>query len=125
MLKITLDFSHEEYSSDKINQICHEIKEKIEGLLNEDESEADEEKIIELTEDGGELKVVSSREGSLSPSISPQSPHTSPPLLASEANGGNGGSGAIGNKLDKLVLSDDHKRREIYIMLNSDSWRRS
>ncbi|CAD1813139.1 SPX domain family protein [Candida parapsilosis] len=121
MLKITLDFSHEEYSSDKINQICHEIKEKIEGLLNEDESEADEEKIIELTEDGGELKVVSSREGSLSPSISPQSPHTSPPLLASEANGGNGGSGAIGNKLDKLVLSDDHKRREIYIMLNSDS----
>lgn len=67
MLKITLDFSHEELSSDKINQICHEIKEKIEGLLNEDESEADEEKIIELTEDEGELKVVSSREGSLSP----------------------------------------------------------
>lgn len=119
MLKITLDFSHEELSSDKINQICHEIKEKIEGLLNEDESEADEEKIIELTEDGGELKVVSSREGSLSPPISPQSPHTSPPLLASEDNNCSG-NGVV-NKLDKLVLDDDHKRREIYIMLNSDS----
>ncbi|KAI5956630.1 hypothetical protein KGF57_003422 [Candida theae] len=143
MLKITLDFSHEELSSDKINQICHEIKEKIEGLLNEDESEADEEKIIELTEDEGELKIVSSREGSLSPPMSPQSPHTSPPLLASEgegegeregevergnisdsmggAVGGNNGGDGIHNKLDRLVLDDDHKRREIYIMLNSDS----
>ena len=121
MLKITLDFSHEEYSSDKINQICHEIKEKIEGLLNEDESEADEEKIIELTEDEGELRVVSSREGSLSPPISPQSPHTSPPLLPTEGEGASVGNGGIDNKLDKLVLDDDHKRREIYIMLNSDS----
>ncbi|KAI5970278.1 hypothetical protein CANMA_000630 [Candida margitis] len=111
MLKITLDFSHEELSSDKINQICHEIKEKIEGLLNEDESEADEEKIIELTEDEGELKVVSSREGSLSPTIHPSSPPASPPLTASETS----------NQLDKLVLDDDHKKREIYIMLNSDS----
>ncbi|KAI3403318.2 hypothetical protein KGF56_003906 [Candida oxycetoniae] len=115
ILKITLDFSNENLSDDSITKTCNEVKQKIESLLGVgDSSSGDEEKIVELIEDGGELKLVSSREGSLSPPVQP----TSPPLpVSSMAETEN----EVKNVIDKLVLSDtSHKKREIYIVLNSD-----
>ncbi|KAI5956410.1 hypothetical protein KGF54_000885 [Candida jiufengensis] len=150
ILKIILDFSDDKnITNDNINKICQEVKNKIEGLLNEDNSSSDDnndEKIIELKEQNdGEIKVVSSREGSLSP---PMKASTSPPLdpitsptsspevqqqsqqpqaeltavptplkLNTDEN-----SISIEKRLEKLNIEEPHtKKREINIILNSDS----
>ncbi|KAL6451191.1 hypothetical protein SBY92_002530 [Candida maltosa Xu316] len=123
MLKITLDYTNEDYSDDHIVELGKELKQKIESFLNdEDSSDFEEEnKIIELQEDvGGDLKIVSSRENSLSPPPSPPvtSPLTSPQLKVTES--GN-------NNIDEALLTtppppaSSSKKHEIYIVLNSDS----
>ncbi|CAK9441744.1 uncharacterized protein LODBEIA_P56120 [Lodderomyces beijingensis] len=115
MLNIILDFSNENLSDASITKTSNEIKSKLESLLNnEDASGQDEEKIIELKEENdGELRLVSSREGSLSPPSSP--PLSPPPPPASEVD-------KISNNMDALVLQPgtSHKKREIHIVLNSD-----
>ena len=146
ILKITLDFSNESLSDDTITKTCNEIKQKIESLLNDDSSSSEEEKIVELKEeDDGELRLVSSREGSLSPPLRPLSPTASasasaqgpiPPLTSTSTSTATSMLTPVfapktdsafeieelPNTMDKLLLRDpEHKKREIYIVLNSDS----
>ncbi|CAI5759758.1 unnamed protein product [Candida verbasci] len=102
VLKITLDYSNKNYSDDHIYKIGIELKRKIELLLNDEDSNSDDDKIIELKDDGGELKVVQSRENSLSPP-------TSPTLKPEE------------NNLDGLVSNSLDSQHEVYIILNSDA----
>ncbi|KAI5964282.1 uncharacterized protein KGF55_002224 [Candida pseudojiufengensis] len=144
ILKISLDFSDDHnITDDHINTICQEVKTKIESLLNEDSSSNtdnnnEEEKIIELKEENdGELKLVSSREGSLSP---PLKAATSPPLEPVSPNSPDqisdlssiptplklntkGTHTSIENRLDNIHIHQptNTKKREINIILNSDS----
>ena len=85
--------------------------------MNNDDSDSEEEnRFIELQEDdGGDLKIVQSRENSLSPPTSPPvSPPVSPKLKVTETSN---------NNIDEALLTpvDNHKKHEVYIMLNSDS----
>lgn len=116
MLKITLDYSSEDYTKDHIVELGKELKQKIEALLNDSDTEYEEDKIIELKEDdGGDLQIVTSREGSLSPPASRvASPPTSPSLKVVDS---------LNTNIDEALLSPDdhHKKHEIFIMLNSDS----
>lgn len=117
MLKITLDYSNDEISHDHIVELGKELKQKLENFLNNDDSDSEEEnRFIELQEDdGGDLKIVQSRENSLSPPTSPPvSPPVSPKLKVTDTSN---------NNIDEALLTpvDNHKKHEVYIMLNSDS----
>ncbi|RCK64906.1 Transcriptional regulator of yeast-form-adherence 3 [Candida viswanathii] len=113
MLKITLDYSNEDISHDHIVELGKELKLKLESFLNSDDEDLDDDnRFIELKEgDGGDLTIVQSRENSLSP---PSSPPVSPLLKVTEVPN---------NNIDEALLTpvDNHKKHEVYIMLNSDS----
>ncbi|RLV95232.1 Transcriptional regulator form adherence 3 [Spathaspora sp. JA1] len=150
MLKLTLDYSNENYSDDHIYELGMQVKNKIESLLNDDLSspapalgisssdnadieplyldersviidESDtSEKIIEIKQDGDALKVVASRENSVSP---PSSPKGNPQddstgidevLLSPEVS-------AVCSPILTPYLRHQSKKNEIFIMLNSDS----
>ncbi|KAK6202776.1 SPX domain-containing protein [Scheffersomyces amazonensis] len=142
MLKITLDFSHKNYSDAHIYEIGQQIKQKIESLLNDDdfdlhESTADvdgslsrsaspklqpltpitsnsEERIIELAEDENDHHLMV-----LSPPGSNHGTRENSPELENPQN--------IDNVIDKdheeqlQNSGEDSKKSEIYITLNSDS----
>ena len=108
MLKITLDYSSEDYTKDHIVELGKELKQKIEALLNDSDTEYEEDKIIELKEDdGGDLQIVTSREGSLSPPASRvASPPTSPTLKVVDS---------LNTNIDEALLSpDDHHKSTKY-----------
>ncbi|ODV80834.1 uncharacterized protein CANTADRAFT_47103 [Suhomyces tanzawaensis NRRL Y-17324] len=105
MLKITLDYSNENFSDDHIYQLGLQLKNRIEKLLNEDEDETHDIHEIEEQKDD-ELKVVSphsSKHGS--PPLSPEQKPTVP----------------IDEVLDDDVLDPNVRKNEIYILLNSDT----
>ncbi|KAG7664383.1 uncharacterized protein J8A68_002096 [[Candida] subhashii] len=127
MLKIVLDYSNENYSDVRISEMGLKIKQKIEGILDDedlfDNSHIDKEsifdghfsnkeetdRIIELTEDNGGI-VARSREGS-------KSPPGSPPLNSIDQEIGNIDS----EVLTPLETPRPSRKHEICIMLNSDS----
>lgn len=135
MLKITLDYSNDQYTDDHIYELGQQLKKRIESLLNDDaplqhlkppplesfkadtpevdsSEDLDTEKIIELKEENDEIIVISpahSREGSppaVAKSISEKSEATNIDSALSEST---------------PPATHNRKKNEIYIMLNSDS----
>lgn len=98
MLKISLDYSNENYTDDHIQELGIQLKKKLESLLNDDnewsENPKENDKIIELQ--GDELLVVSaaaSREGT-------------PKIVSRESS--------------PTRTTNGTKKNEIFITLNSD-----
>ncbi|EGW32094.1 uncharacterized protein SPAPADRAFT_152523 [Spathaspora passalidarum NRRL Y-27907] len=119
MLKLTLDYSNENYSDDHIYELGMQVKEKIESFVIIEETDTSE-KIIEIKEDGDALKVVASRENSVSPPASPKgapqdvSDNIDQVLLSPAVS-------AICSPVLTPYLRHQTKKNEIFIMLNSDS----
>lgn len=103
MLKITLDFSNENYTDDHIYELGLELKHKIESFLNDEEIQHDQE-ILELTNINDELRVISPRS-----SISSESSLAIPDADQTEQN------------LRDLSLEKKPRKNEIFIILNSDA----
>ncbi|KAK6456828.1 SPX domain-containing protein [Scheffersomyces xylosifermentans] len=136
MLKITLDYSNDNFTDDHINELGMQLKARIESLLESDEplqhmtpkpsrsmpiqrslspesSDSDTEKIIELSEENDEIIVIS-------PTVSAtNSREGSPPLEGEPA----GKSTSLDGQLMSPNSSHDSrkKKNEIYILLNSDT----
>lgn len=94
-LKISLDYSNENYTDDHIFELGQQLKQKIEHLLNSDDSDGAQ-KVVEIKEENNVLV------------LSPQSSRSVP--SSGVPSGNEDTAGRSGKKIN-----------EIYIMLNSDT----